>query len=522
MNKSNELIKASSGLSVAELFESQVSKNSTSRAVIDVDGKVYNYKEFLERVLKLSSLLLSYGIQPHDRIAIISENRSEYLELQMACAKIGAIVAAINWRLTVQEMQYCIDLVEPKLVLFTDRFKTKYESIKLKDIYTIKLGNVYENNLSRYNPYRGESLGRGEDPLVILYTSGTTGYPKGAIISHRAFIARAMYCVIEYGINSEDTFPAWAPMFHMASTDLAIGSLIIGGSVAFVDGFKPKSIIDLIKKYKTSWLVLMPGMIDNFIKDLLKKPVEPVEIKIMGAMADLIPKTQISQITSLLSTPYLNSFGSTETGLPPASAGLIPIKSINYSLSKFQSSFCEIKFVDDNDIEVEMGLSGECLFKGPTLFSGYWNATKINNKEFKGGWFHMGDVMRRNINGTIDFIDRKKYLIKSGGENIYPAEIERILLAHKKVLEAIVVKVKSLRWGESPVALVSITDQKKFKIVKKELLDNINDKLAGYKRPYAILNIDKDDIPRSTTGKVQRHLVEEMVEDIIKKEYKEP
>ena len=127
MNKSNELIKASSGLSVAELFESQVSKNSASRAVIDVDGKVYNYKEFLERVLKLSSLLLSYGIQPHDRIAIISENRSEYLELQMACAKIGAIVAAINWRLTVQEMQYCIDLVEPKLVLFTDRFETKYE-----------------------------------------------------------------------------------------------------------------------------------------------------------------------------------------------------------------------------------------------------------------------------------------------------------------------------------------------------------------------------------------------------------
>ena len=133
----------------------------------------------------------------------------------------------------------------------------------------------------------------------------------------------------------------------------------------------------------------------------------------------------------------------------------------------------------------------------------------------------MGDVMRRNINGTIDFIDRKKYLIKSGGENIYPAEIERILLAHKEVLEAIVVKVKSLKWGESPVALISIIDQKDFKIIKKELLDTINDRLAGYKRPYEILKIDADDIPRSTTGKVQRHLVEEMVEGIIKKEYKE-
>jgi fatty-acyl-CoA synthase len=219
---------------------------------------------------------------------------------------------------------------------------------------------------------------------------------------------------------------------------------------------------------------------------------------------------QITEITTLLDTPYLNSFGSTETGMPPASGGIISKKVKNFSLSKIQSSFCEVILVNNNKV-VKLGVSGECAVRGPTLFSGYWEAESTNLKDFRNGWFHMGDMMQRNINGTLDFVDRKKYLIKSGGENIYPAEIERILLSHKNVSEAIVVKIKSKKWGESPIAIISIGNFLEKDVIIKKLKKLCRSSLAGYKQPVDILVINETDIPRSTTGKVQRHFVEEML-----------
>jgi len=517
MKKENILMSQAKSVSVAELFQLQVINNPKALAIIDLDNKKYTYQELLLRVLKLSKFLIKKGIKAKDRIAIISENGLEYIELEIACAKIGAIVAAVNWRLADNEMDYCINLVKPKLIFISEKFKNKVKLTSIKKKSFIIYDAKYELLIKDETPYSGPSLAGGEDILVILFTSGTTGYPKGAKISHRAFIARAMYSAYEYKITKNDTFPAWAPMFHMASTDLAIGSLIIGGSVAFVDGFNVKIIKNLIIKYKLSWLVLMPGMLAEFIKYLRGKNINIRGIKVMGAMADLIPKKQITEITTLLNTPYLNSFGSTETGMPPASAGFIKKKSNNFSLSKVQSSFCEVILVNNNKKILEYGVSGECAIRGPTLFSGYWETEKINLQDFRNGWFHMGDMMRRNKDGTLDFVDRKKYLIKSGGENIYPAEIERVFLSHKNVSESVVVKIKSKKWGESPIAIISINDLNEQKDTIIDLRKLCRNYLAGYKQPVEILVIEERDIPRSTTGKVQRHLVEEMYKSYFKK-----
>ena len=514
MKKEDILISRAANLSVADLFEIQAKNNPKVLAVQDVDGKKYQYRQTLNRVLKISKIFINKGVKPKDRIAIISENRKEYLEIEMACAKIGAILVAINWRLSDNEINYCINLVKPKLVILSLKFKNhkKLDSIKNKKL--ISLSTSFERQITSIKPYNGRSLGEGEDILVILFTSGTTGYPKGAKISHRAFISRALYFAFEYNIDKYDTFPAWAPMFHMASTDLAIGSLLIGGSVAFIDGFNPRKITSLIKKYKLSWLVLMPGMLEEYIKFIEDKNMDIKGIKAMGAMADLIPKNQIKNITKLLDTPYLNSFGSTETGMPPASKGFIAKNKNNFSLSKIQSSFCEVKLVKNNK-EVGYETPGECAVRGPTLFSGYWKSEKTNIKDFKGGWFHMGDMMKRTREETFDFVDRKKYLIKSGGENIYPAEIERVILKHKDINEAVVVKIKSKKWGETPIAIISISNNDRQKIIIEELKKSCRKYLAGYKQPANILVIKEKDIPRSTTGKVQRHLVEKMLKPVF-------
>ena len=195
----------------------------------------------------------------------------------------------------------------------------------------------------------------------------------------------------------------------------------------------------------------------------------------------------------------------TETGLPPATRSLIPVGEIPASLAKQQSAFCDIKLVDSADKEVPIGAPGELAIRSPTLFSGYWKADDTNVRDFRGGWFHMGDVFRRNDDGSLDFVDRAKYMIKTGGENVYPAEIERVLMSDAGITEAAVVRVPDVKWGEVPVAFVSRRDTT---VTEADLFALCRRDLAGYKCPRQFRFIDFSEFPRSTSGKVQRHELE--------------
>ena len=191
--------------------------------------------------------------------------------------------------------------------------------------------------------------------------------------------------------------------------------------------------------------------------------------------------------------------------MPPATRALIPVGEIPARLSKQQSAFCQVKLVDPSDTEVAPGMPGELAIRGATLFSGYWQADETNAHDFRGGWFHMGDVFRRNEDGSLDFVDRAKYMIKSGGENVYPAEIERVLLSDDRITEVAVVRVADQKWGEVPIAFVSCRDAS---VTEAELLELCRRDLAAYKRPRQFNFIDFSEFPRSTSGKVQRHELE--------------
>jgi fatty-acyl-CoA synthase len=175
-------------------------------------------------------------------------------------------------------------------------------------------------------------------------------------------------------------------------------------------------------------------------------------------------------------------------------------------LSKVQSSLCELRLVDENDRDVDDGEPGEVLVRAPSLFSGYWQAPEVNAEVFRGGWYHMGDVFRRNPDGTLDFVDRRKYLIKSGGENIYPAEIEGVLLASARVANAVVVRRADARWGEVPVVFVVRRDQQ---LTADEVIAMCRARIAGYKVPKDVIFVGDDELPRSTSGKIKRHELEQ-------------
>jgi acyl-CoA synthetase (AMP-forming)/AMP-acid ligase II len=344
-----------------------------------------------------------------------------------------------------------------------------------------------------------------ESPLLVLYTSGTTGLSKGAVISHRAEIVRNLVVRAEFGVGEDDTFVAWSPLYHMGAADCSLGTLMSGGKVIALDGFDAAKLADVVASEALGWLLLMPGMVATFAEELERRGRPAKSVKLCGVMADLVPPAEIARITRLLGAPYANTFGATETGCPPCSSNRIPVGVVPERLSKRQSPFCEVKLVDPDDAEVPDGTPGELCMRGPTLFSGYFRADAVNEREFRCGWFHMGDVFVRQPDGSLDFVDRVKYLIKSGGENIYPAEIERVLLQEPRVAEACVVRRADPKWGEAPVAFVARRD---LTLSEDELRRRCREELAGYKQPKEIHFIALDEFPRSASGKVQRHELE--------------
>jgi len=490
---------------VASLFASRARVLPRAPAVAD-ERVARSYGELADRVARLAALLRARGVGPGDRVAILSHNRVEYLELFLAAAWIGAIAACQNWRLSAGELTHCLDLVAPSLLVASPeqapRLAARAEPV-------LVFGGDFERALAGAAPLEDPEPVDPETPLLILYTSGTTGLPKGAVISHRAEIARNLVLRAEFSIAPADAYVAWSPLYHMGGAEYSLGTLMAGGAVHVVDGFQPDRLVDLVAREPLGWLLLMPGMVGRFADALEARAIRPRGVKVCGVMADLVPPADIARVTRLLGAPYANTFGATETGCPPCSSSLIPVGVAPSRLAKEQSPFCEVRLVDEEDREVPDGQPGELSMRGPTLFSGYWAAPEVNAVDFRGGWFHMGDVFVRNPDGTLDFVDRRKYLIKSGGENIYPAEIERVLLRDPRVAEATVVRRADATWGEIPVAFVATSDPS---LTADELIAACRAELAGYKRPRAIIFIELAEFPRSASGKVQRHELERRLE----------
>lgn len=504
----SSLISRAGSWTVGELLAAQARRRPQHQAVVD-GAKIIDYLSLNSRVNQLAHGLSALGVARGDRVAILSENRTEYIEATFAAAKLGATLCALNWRLAKSELSHCVSLVAPVVVLVSERFR-----VPLTDTgwvgAVVDLDASYEDFLTQSSSAEPVVVAEPEDGLLILYTSGTTGLPKGALISHRAELARMNLSQIDLDLKEDDSFVAWAPMFHMASLEHAIHVLGLGGKVFVVDGADIPRIADLVASERQWWLILLPGMIDRLLEEVKRRNIRPKGIKLVGALADLMPPQTIAEASTLLEAPYWNTFGSTETGMLPAAGAVFAPGYEPATLAKTHNSLYLWRLTDDKDNDVAPGMPGEIIVRGPTVFSGYWNVGEVNATEFRDGWFHMGDMFVEQMDGTLNFVDRSKYLIKSGGENIYPIEIERVLMADPRVTEAVVVRRKDPVWGEVPLAYVVTQGGK---ITPSDLMDICRAHLSSYKCPREIRLVkSQDDFPRSTSGKVQRQLVEQWAE----------
>ncbi|WP_439532151.1 class I adenylate-forming enzyme family protein [Polymorphobacter sp.] len=460
-----------------------------------------DYRALINRVDRFAADFAARGIERGDRIAILSENCIDYTIVQLACAKLGVIAACQNWRLAPAELRHCIALVAPRLLVVSGRHADTARQLETG------VSVVAFATLGRDSGPAAPAAALPEDGLLIIYTSGTTGLPKAAVISHRAEIARMAVLRLDLGWRPGDAYVAWAPMFHMGGTEHLLATLMSGDTGIIIDGFDADAIIDALVAHRIGWLLLVPATIEPLLARLDERRPRIRGVGAVGCMADLVPATVIAAITRALNAPYLDSFGATETGMPPLSAGLIPIGTAPSACPKQLSSLTELELVDSSGRPVAPGEPGEARMRGATLFSGYWNADAANAEAFRDGWFHMGDLFRATDAGHM-FVGRSKYLIKSGGENIYPAEIERVLLADDRVADAIVVRQPDPRWGEVPVAVIARADDR-LDIEAVAALCRAG--VAGYKQPRRICFIAADQLPRSASGKIIREAVEAML-----------
>lgn len=503
-----------SGVSLGRVLANQAKIRPDSIAVVSPAGML-SYRELNRRVNSVAHGLLSKGVRPGDRVAVLSENRLEYVVLLYAAAKIGAAVAALNWRQLPDEIASCIRLVEPKaLFLSIDYMHLLAEfdaSVNIVVAFDRKGDDPsvdYAHLEASPSDTEPNIIVDPEACLTILYTSGTTGPSKGAAISHRALVARAGMMSSELGLNEDDAFIGWAPMFHMVTTDYMFITAILGGTFIVVPGFDVAQIVDAISNFRVGWFVLVPGTVDAIIEDLQRTGRRPLGIKAVGAMADLIPAQRIALLTELLACPFFNSFGSTETGTIPSAGSLLKSGLAPEDFGKDQTAFCDARIRTPGGREADSGEEGELLLRGLTMFSGYWNDDSATAAAFRDGWYNTGDVFTRSKDGKLHFAGRERYMIKSGGENVYPAEIERVLLSHIDVEEAVVARLMDEKWGEVPRAFVAVRAGSELSAA--DLFEYCNGKLARFMLPKCIEVLPEHSFLRNSTGKVLRSELEKL------------
>lgn len=480
------------------------------------------YRELDTRTTKLANGLLDRGLEANEgRIAIVAENRPEIAELFYAGSKAGLLIAPQNWRLDKREFTHCIDVVKPDLVVVSDEHGKKRDWIEdsaetdpgYVTLDDSSFGESYEDVLADgtiSEPAPAQSV-HPDQGIAVLYTSGTTGLPKGVVLSHRTFVARVGQWVVDLEFESSDSYIAWGAMFHQGGIDPLFYTAHLGGTYYTVDGFQSDRIVELLQEGPVSWLMLVPGVIQRLIDYIEENDVDTsefAEIRTIGALIDLISTEKVAQITELLDAPYQCTYGATEDGqMASTNQVAIGVKPTDNDIWKAQGSFIRIKLVDDDFEEVTKGEPGEMIVRGPTVCSGYMNNPEANREDFTDGWFHTGDIFVEVEDGQYDFIDRVKYMLKTGGENIYPGEIEQPLLELPGVSDATVVRVPDEEWSEVPKAYISTDQPEEFD--PEEILEYLRERIANYKLPHYIEIVEPGNFPRSETGKIIRDEVEE-------------
>ena len=490
--------------------------NEEAKAVKEFEtGKELTYGQLNRIANRVSSVFLNeYKLKKGDRVAVLAENCSEYIILFSVMQKTGLVLVPLNFRLTSPELNYILENAEASLVITETKFLEKitatdaYNSVKnkliLKDFEII----CARGNDNHAPDFKSARLNEN-DPLFILYTSGTTAFPKGAIYTHKMLFWNSINTEIRLDITSSDISLDAAPPFHTGFWNVLLTPFIHHGAYTILmKNFDAENVLNLIEKEKLTIWWAVPTMLKMISETSLFKQTDISNLRYMVVGGEAMPIPLIKKWHSK-NVPIRQGYGLTEVG--PNITSLPEKDAITKQGSIGTPNFyVETKIVDDKGNEITGSGGGELLLKGPNVTPGYWKNDEATENTIVDGWFHTGDVVSRDDDGYFYVIDRIKNMYISGGENVYPAEVEHLIRKLPGINDLIIIGVPDEKWGEAGKAF--IVKEKDIQINEKDILDYCRANLAKYKIPKYVEFIDE--LPKNDAGKVDRKKLKQQDSDI--------
>jgi O-succinylbenzoic acid--CoA ligase len=471
--------------------------NSDKRAIYHVDGDL-TYGELFHLASRLATTLVEHGVKQGDRVAVLTKNGRWFAIALHALMQASAIVVPVNWRLTAREIAWQFEDAGVKLCIHDEACRALALEISRDVGGPLTLFHVEEQPISIEAKVSRSHICLSEIHALV-YTSGTTGSPKGAMISYGNHWWSATASALQLGVDSNDKWLVPMPLFHVGGMAVLMRSLIYGTAAVIHDGFDEMKVVNAIRSEGITIVSLVPTMLNRILQHLPKERLQSnLRAVLLGGSSIPKPLLEACQERGI---PVASSYGLTEansqvTTLPPEEA-----------IRKFGSAGrplmpTEVKIQPDGNAERGFP-TGEILVRGPTVISGYWKRPDATQEALKDGWLHTGDVGYLDDEGYLYVLDRRNDLIVSGGENVYPAEVEAVLLSHPGVREAGVVGKADDDWGQVPVAYLVMDPG--WALDENELRAYCRERLAGYKVPKAFRAVPE--LPRNASGKLLRRIL---------------
>jgi fatty-acyl-CoA synthase len=494
----------------AYILEKKSRLHPSHIAIKEADnGRSYTYGELHLRSSRLANAFEDFGIKKRDRILCLTANTAEYIYLLLAASRIGAILCPLNFRLSPDEMIKIASDAGPKAFVCDAEFCESAREIanatpSLNLILSFgesefTVGKRLEDVMPQYPPQGPEIKGSSEDPLLMLYTAGSTGKPKGVPLKQTNLFFNAINWIIDLGITKNDYSLTIIPLFHIGGHMLwTLPHLIVGAKVLLQRRFSPEKSLQLLAQEKITNTYFIPAMAKMVLALPNWKDYDLSSVRFIGAGGEAVPE-KISKAFAELGIPILNSYGLTETSdgtstIRPYDAADKPANCIGKPLT-----LTDIRIVDSEGRDVGAGSEGEILHRGPSVVDGYWNRPLESQKAFRDGWLHTGDVARMDEEGFVYFLGRKDDMIVTGGENVYPAEVEEAILSYEKVADVAVLGVPDEKWGQTIMAVIA---PKSGTMSEAEMAEHLRARLASFKQPRIIRFVDS--LPKIGSGKIDR------------------
>jgi len=474
----------------------------------DEDGRFFNNRVFNERVNRTAQALAALDIVKGERIAVLLQNCSEFIEIFFACGKTGAIMVPVNYRLAVPELAYILRDSSPRALIYAADFTDKAQALKAAGLPIASWFRLdgsepaadpalsdFTASFPSHEPMPVSEV-TNDDPLFIMYTSGTTGDPKGAVVSNGNILYGAIHALVGCGVNAAYKSLVVAPLFHIgALVDSVTPILYAGGSLYLQSFYNASEIITVIQREKINYMFAVPVMFQMMTRSAEWNQADFSHVYHFNSGGAPIPVPVIRKFQEK-GVGFAQCYGMTE-------AGRLTVLDLEDSIRKAGSVGMEVfhlrlRIVDEQDRDVAPGDVGEIIVKGPNVFARYWGKPAETAEAIRDGWFHTNDMGRRDEEGFLYLVGRKQDMIISAGENVYPAEVERAIQALPEVKETAVVAMPDEIRGEVVAAFVMLHEGRPLSAGR--IIRTLKGRIAPFKIPKKIIFCN--DLPRNSTGKV--------------------